>query len=144
MALPGSGKISLSDIAIELGLSTSNISLRNMSASATPSKSQPDAISEFYGYPPDSISLSSSYVVFNQNGGIVSGNNQIIVTSSGAWTSSITYDSGSGWLTVSPSSGNNAQQVTFSVTNYIDYRDATVTFTCGTASAIFSVSQIQV
>jgi hypothetical protein len=48
MALPGSGQLSLGDIAGELGLSLSNLSLRDMSDTA--GFSTPDAVSEFYGY----------------------------------------------------------------------------------------------
>jgi len=48
MALPGSGPLSLGDIAGELGVALSNVSLRNMSSTA--GKSTPDSISEFYGY----------------------------------------------------------------------------------------------
>jgi hypothetical protein len=48
MALPGSGQLSFSAIAGELGVSLSNVSLRNMSSSA--SFSTPDRVSDFYGY----------------------------------------------------------------------------------------------
>lgn len=48
MALPGSGVLSLGDIATEQAISLSNISLTSMSAAAD--KSTPDAVSEFYGY----------------------------------------------------------------------------------------------
>ena len=48
MALPGSGQLSFSAIAGELGVSLSNVSLRSMSSTA--GKSTPDAVSEFYGY----------------------------------------------------------------------------------------------
>jgi hypothetical protein len=48
MALPGSGQLSLGDIAGELGLSLSNLSLRDMSDTA--GFSTPDAVSDFYGY----------------------------------------------------------------------------------------------
>ena len=48
MALPGSGQLSLGDIAGELGLDLNNISLRSMSSTA--GKSSPDSIVEFYGY----------------------------------------------------------------------------------------------
>jgi hypothetical protein len=48
MALQSSGEISLDDIRIELGLSQSNVSLGSMSNTA--GKSDPDAMSEFYGY----------------------------------------------------------------------------------------------
>jgi hypothetical protein len=48
MALPSSGPLSLNQIGVEL--STTNYSLRAMSALA--GKSSPDSISEFYGYSP--------------------------------------------------------------------------------------------
>lgn len=48
MALPSSGQLSLSDIATELSVSLSNVSLRSMSNTA--GFSSPDAVSEFYGY----------------------------------------------------------------------------------------------
>ena len=48
MALQTSGPISLSDIATEQGVSTTNMSLRSMSSTA--GLSTPDSITEFYGY----------------------------------------------------------------------------------------------
>jgi hypothetical protein len=48
MALPSSGQLSLGDIAGELGVALSNVSLRNMSSTA--GKSTPDSMAEFYGY----------------------------------------------------------------------------------------------
>lgn len=48
MALPGSGQLSLGDIAGELGVSLSSVSLRSMSSTA--GFSTPDAVTEFYGY----------------------------------------------------------------------------------------------
>jgi hypothetical protein len=48
MALPGSGQLSLGDIAGEIGLSISDVSLRSMSSTA--GFSTPDAVSEFYNY----------------------------------------------------------------------------------------------
>jgi len=48
MALPGSGVLSLGNIATEQAIALSNISLRSMSAAAD--KSTPDSVSEFYGY----------------------------------------------------------------------------------------------
>ena len=48
MALQSSGQISLDDIRTELGLSQSNVSLGTMSNTA--GFSDPDSISEFYGY----------------------------------------------------------------------------------------------
>jgi hypothetical protein len=48
MALPGSGVLSLKDIATEQGIAVSDVSLRSMSAAA--GFSTPDSVSEFYGY----------------------------------------------------------------------------------------------
>lgn len=48
MAVQSSGPISLSDIATEQGISTTNMSLRSMSNTA--GFAAPDAITEFYGY----------------------------------------------------------------------------------------------
>lgn len=48
MPLPGSGQLSLGDIAGELGVTLSNVSLRSMSSTA--GFSTPDSVSEFYGY----------------------------------------------------------------------------------------------
>jgi hypothetical protein len=50
MALPSSGQLSLNDIRVELGLAQSNVSLHSMSVTA--GFSTPDAVSEFWGYPP--------------------------------------------------------------------------------------------
>ena len=48
MALPSSGTLSLNDIRVELGLAQSNVSLGSMSNSV--GFTDPDAVSEFYGY----------------------------------------------------------------------------------------------
>jgi hypothetical protein len=48
MALPSSGQLSLNDIRVELGLAQSNVSLGSMSNSV--GFTDPDAVSEFYGY----------------------------------------------------------------------------------------------
>ena len=48
MALVSSGQLSLSDIANEQGVSLSNVSLGSMSDTA--GFSEPDAVSDFYGY----------------------------------------------------------------------------------------------
>jgi hypothetical protein len=50
MSLPSSGQLSLNDIRVELGLAQSNVSLHSMSVTA--GFSTPDAVSEFWGYPP--------------------------------------------------------------------------------------------
>ena len=59
MALPGSGQLSFSAIAGELGVSLSNVSLRSMSSTA--GFSTPDAVSEFYGYSGITYTYYSSY-----------------------------------------------------------------------------------
>ena len=48
MALPSSGQLSLNDIRVELGLAQSNVSLGSMSNSV--GFTDPDAVSDFYGY----------------------------------------------------------------------------------------------
>ena len=48
MALPSSGQLSLDDIKTELGAASTNVSLGSMSDTA--GFSEPDAISDFYGY----------------------------------------------------------------------------------------------
>ena len=48
MALPSSGTLSLNDIRVELGLAQSNVSLGSMSNSV--GFTDPDAVSDFYGY----------------------------------------------------------------------------------------------
>jgi len=50
MALPASGPISGSQIATELGLSFTNLSLGGMIDSSSLSNTDPDAYSDFYGY----------------------------------------------------------------------------------------------
>lgn len=64
MALQSSGPISLSDIATEQGISTTNISLRSMSNTA--GFASPDAITEFYGY---SAGITNAYYWDFQNSG---------------------------------------------------------------------------
>lgn len=59
MALPGSGPLSFSAIAGELGVSLSNVSLRSMSSTA--GFSTPDAVSEFYGYSGLSYTYYATY-----------------------------------------------------------------------------------
>lgn len=48
MGLPSSGQLSLNDIKTELGAASTNVSLGSMSNTA--GFSEPDAISDFYGY----------------------------------------------------------------------------------------------
>lgn len=50
MPIPSFGQLALSRIALELGLSNSNLSLGNMSASV--GFSSPHAVSDFFGYNP--------------------------------------------------------------------------------------------
>ena len=57
MALTASGQLSLGDIATEMGVSLSNVSLTtqsttdiNTNSESKPDGSTPHAISEFYGY----------------------------------------------------------------------------------------------
>ena len=62
MALTGSGEIRFSDVATELGVALSNVSLRSMSLTA--GKSSPDSMGEFYGYSAITpISASYAYSV---------------------------------------------------------------------------------
>ena len=61
MALPSSGQLSLNDIKTELGAASTNVSLGSMSNTA--GFSEPDAISDFYGY--SSVSAFSG-VISNQ------------------------------------------------------------------------------
>ena len=68
MALPTSGQLSLSMIAIELGASTP-YSLRGLSSLA--GKSTPDAVSEFYGYS-GVISCNITPLLVNTLGNFVS------------------------------------------------------------------------
>jgi hypothetical protein len=64
MALPGSGKISLHDIYVEIygSHSTQQVSLRTMASAA--SKAQPDTIGEFYNYSQFSVSPDTLYFDF--------------------------------------------------------------------------------
>ena len=61
MALPGSGTLSIDDIRIELGASSTNQSLGAFSDTA--GFSAPDAISDFYGYAFRSIAQRYNLVV---------------------------------------------------------------------------------
>jgi hypothetical protein len=91
----------------------------------------------------DTITITNNYVVFNAAGGVITGNNTTTVTSSSAWTSTITYNEGSGWLTRTPTSGSSGQGVSISVTTNSSglTRTADITFTCGTATVNFDVTQ---
>ena len=69
MALQSSGPISLEDIATELGVSTTNMSLRSLSNAA--GFATPDAISEFYGYAGYTVTsptTNSAYWDFQNSG----------------------------------------------------------------------------
>jgi len=80
MALPVSGPLSISMIRTELGSSSG--SLRALSALA--GKSTPDAISEFYGYSNNSVTITGtyfwSYTTLSSN----SGSGTITITGSSA------------------------------------------------------------
>lgn len=67
MALPGSGPLSFSAIAGELGISLSNVSLRSMSLSA--GFGSPDAVGDFYGYASLTYSYYATYYAGNPCGG---------------------------------------------------------------------------
>ena len=80
MALPASGPISGSQIATELGLSATNLSLGGMIDSSSLSSTNPDKYSEFYGYsnltaflsntssPRNPCTIASSNTTFYHNG----------------------------------------------------------------------------
>lgn len=65
MPLQASGQISFSNIATELDLASSNLSLRSMSSTA--GKSVPDAVSEFYGFAvtPPTLSTATELQTFS-------------------------------------------------------------------------------
>lgn len=63
MPLPSSGQIAFSNIATELTIASSNLSLRSMSSTA--GKAVPDSISEFYNY---SHGVSADYLVIAGGG----------------------------------------------------------------------------
>lgn len=63
MALPSSGQISLRDIAQELGVSETNMSLNSMAATA--GFSAPYSVQQFYGYSHNTVgSFSGTYDSF--------------------------------------------------------------------------------
>lgn len=63
MALPASGPISGSQIATELDVGATNLSLSGMIASSSISDTNPDQYSEFYGYASRDIVLRSTSTV---------------------------------------------------------------------------------
>jgi hypothetical protein len=67
MPLQASGQISFSNIATELTIASSNLSLRSMSSTA--GKTVPDAVSEFYGFAvsPPTLSTSTDLQSFSPN-----------------------------------------------------------------------------
>ena len=67
MPLPSSGQISFSNIATELTIESSNLSLRSMSSTA--GKAVPDSISEFYGFTvsPPTLSTATELQSFSPN-----------------------------------------------------------------------------
>lgn len=72
MALQSSGQISLGDIANEMGVSLSNVSLFaysslnvNQNSTSKPDGSAPHSISEFYGYDHTAVGAGPGVVPFN-------------------------------------------------------------------------------
>jgi hypothetical protein len=72
MALTASGQLSLGDIATEMGVSLSNVSLTtqsttnvNQSSTSKPDGSTPHAVSEFYSYDHSATSLTAFNVDAN-------------------------------------------------------------------------------
>lgn len=67
MPLPSSGQIAFSNIATELTIASSNLSLRSMSSTA--GKAVPDSISEFYGFTvsPPTLSTATELQSFSPN-----------------------------------------------------------------------------
>ena len=75
MALTASGQLSLGDIANEMGVSPSNVSLTtqsttgiNTNSESKPDGSTPHAVSEFYGYDHSATSLTAFNVDENAYG----------------------------------------------------------------------------
>ena len=68
MALPSSGQLSIGDIATELSMTKNNVSLGYVSDVA--GFTEPDAISDFYGY---SATAGSTYFSIVDDGGYGSG-----------------------------------------------------------------------
>lgn len=81
MTLQSSGPISLSEIAAELGVSSST-SFRSMSSMA--GFSTPDLFSDFYGYSAFSFSVSPSSLLYEWDGSPC-GDYWFSVTANGAW-----------------------------------------------------------
>lgn len=91
---------------------------------------------------PDVIKLRSNPAIILP---AVGGKSTVSFEASGDWTASVSSDSDSGWLTVSPEIGNKTvSKVTLSaVANEgPDEREATIVFTCGSASASAKVTQL--
>lgn len=93
--------------------------------------------------PADTISVDYSYVDFDGFGTVLDGDSLITVTSSGAWTTAISYYDGSGWISRFPTSGGNGGSTSISVSSGYDGfgRFGYITFTCGTATATVQISQ---
>jgi hypothetical protein len=91
----------------------------------------------------NTINITNNSAVFTAAGTILSGSNSTTVTSSAAWTSSITYNQDSGWITVTPASGSSGQGVTISVdgNDFGSVRTGDVSFICGNASTNFDITQ---
>lgn len=99
MALPGSGQLSLGDIAGELGVSLSNVSLRDMSSTA--GFSTPDAVSEFHGYSGVTYSYYANWALddpcFYNYLDLVYGSDGKYYVDSGGYTLMYDYSPGTTW-----------------------------------------------
>lgn len=72
----------------------------------------------------------------------------VSLTANGAWEATVEYDGVSGWLTVSPESGNAADgavtvEISAQKNTSSEVRNATVTFTNSTASESVAVTQLK-
>ena len=88
---------------------------------------------------PDELTISpTSLNIFDAEGGTQT----VTVTANNAWSMSVEYKgSSTGWLNLSPSpgdfsSGTKSISITASENTSTDSRNATITFTCGTATPV--------
>ncbi len=89
-----------------------------------------------YAIGTDNISLSQSSITNISYGG--GGSNSIVVTSSDTWTAKANQD----WISLSQISGSSGNSVTVTYCeNNGPARIGTVTFTCGTKTAIYTINQ---
>lgn len=90
----------------------------------------------------DSITLSAYYGTWDGDGALIAGASSVVVTSSGLWLSSITYNEGTGWITRTPTFGSTGTTVAISV-SFLSHgtRSGKITFTRGTASIDFLIQQ---